>query len=166
MITIDSHVEGLAELDRFLSTLPDELQRKMLVSSLRQATKPIIAQAQSNIERLFGNSARYTGVLAAGVVAAKQRDTGLAARVNIKTKKPKGSKTNEVINGVRKPYGRDPFYGRFLEKGTSKMPARPWLQPAAMAKQDEAGRALNADLQKRMAKWCKDNGVKYVPGGV
>jgi HK97 gp10 family phage protein len=165
MIKIDAHVEGLAELDRFLSTLPDELQRKMLVSSLRQATKPIIAQAQSNIKRLFGSSPRWTGTLEAGVVAAKGK-TGLAARVNIKTKKPRGSKSNEVINGVRKPYGRDPFYGRFLEKGTSKMPAYPWLQPAAMARQDEAGRALNADLQKRMAKWCKANGVKYVPGGV
>lgn len=166
MIKIDSHVEGLAELDRFLATLPDELQRKMLVSSLRAATKPIIARAQLNIERLFGGSPRYTGVLEAGVVAAKQRKTGLAARVNIKTRKPKGSKSNERINGVLKPYGRDPFYGRFLEKGTSKMPARPWLQPAAMAKQDEAGRQLNLALQKQIAKWCKANGVKFVPGGV
>jgi HK97 gp10 family phage protein len=166
MIKVDSHVEGLAELDRFLATLPDELQRSMLASALRAATKPIIAQAQANIERLFGGSTRYTGVLEAGVVAAKQRKTGLAARVNIKTKKPKGSKTDDVINGVRKPYGRDPFYGRFLEKGTSKMPARPWLQPAAMDKQDEAGRQLNVTLQKRMKSWCKKNGVKFMERGV
>ena len=165
MIRIGS-VDGLAEMDRFLATLPDELQRRMLVSSLRAATKPIIAQAQQNIRQQFGGSARYTGVLEAGVVAAKQRKTGLAARVNIKTRKPRGSKTNDVINGVRKPYGRDPFYGRFLEFGTSKMNAKPWLRPAAMAKQAEAGRQLNLALQKQMARWCKANGVKYVAGGV
>jgi HK97 gp10 family phage protein len=163
MIKIDS-VDGLAEMDRFLATLPDELERKMLLSSLRQAAKPIVAQAKENIQRQFGDSPRYTGVLEAGVVVAKAK-TGLASRVNIKTRKPKGSKTNEVINGVKKPYGRDPFYGRFLEVGTSKMNSKPWLRPAAMAKQAESGVQLNLALQKQMAKWCKANGVKYVPGG-
>lgn len=164
MIRIES-VKGLAELDQFLATLPDVLQRKMLVSSLRAAGKPIISQAQNNIRALFGSSTRYTGTLEMGVVAAKDRKTGLAARVNIKTRKVRGEGP-AIINGVRKPHGRDPFYGRFLEFGTSKMPARPWLRPAAMAKQDEAGRQLNVSLQKQIAKWCKANGVKFVAGGI
>jgi HK97 gp10 family phage protein len=164
-VYVEQHVEGLAELDRFLSTLPENIQRKMLNSALRAAGKPVLDQAKQNIRSLFGSSPRYTGTLEAGMVIAKQRNTGLAARVNVKTKKPRGNKTHEVIHGVKKPYGRDPFYGRFLEKGTSKMAARPFLGPAGYARQSDAGRALNASLQQQIARWCKANGVKFVPRG-
>ncbi len=165
-VYVEQHVEGLAELDRFLSTLPENIQRKMLNSALRAAGKPVLDQARQNIRSLFGSSPRYTGTLEAGMVIAKQRNTGLAARVNVKTRKPRGNKTNQVINGVKKPYGSDPFYGRFLEKDTSKMPARPFLGPAGYSRQGDAGRALNVALSKQIARWCKANGVKYVPGAV
>ena len=165
MIYVEQEVKGLAELDRFLATLPHELQRKMLNTALREAGKPVLDQAKVNIRMLFGSSPRYTGTLEAGMVIAKQRNTGLAARINVKTKKPRGNKTDQTINGVKKPYGSDPFYGRFLEKGTSKMPARPFLGPAGYARQGDAGRALSESLQKQMARWCKANGVKFVPSG-
>jgi HK97 gp10 family phage protein len=164
MIGVTDKVEGLAELDRFLATLPDVIQRRMLSSSLRAAAKPVMEQARENVRRNFGTSARYSGVLEQGIVTAKAR-TGLAARMNVKTRKSRGESLSH-INGVRKPRGRDPFYGRFLEFGTSKMAAKPWLRPAAMAKQTEAGRQLNVTLQKQIAKWCKANGVKFVAGGV
>lgn len=166
MIYVEEHVPGLAELDRFLATLRDEIQRKMLASSLRAAGKPVLEQAKVNIRTLFGSSPRYSGTLEAGMVVARQRNTGLAARVNVKTKKPRGNKTNQTINGVKKPYGSDPFYARFLEKGTSKMPARPFLGPAGFARQRDAGRELNLALQKQIAKWCKANGVKFVSGAI
>jgi HK97 gp10 family phage protein len=164
VIRIDE-VKGLAEMDEFLKTLPDVLQRKMLVTGLRAAGKPILEQAKQNVRSLFGDSARYSGVLEEGLVIAKQRKTGLAARVNVKTRKPRGEAWT-YINGVRKPYGRDPFYGRFLEKGTSKMAPKPFLAPAGYSRQTQAGQALNASLQKQMLKWCKANGVKYQTGAV
>jgi HK97 gp10 family phage protein len=165
MIYVEEHVKGLAELDGFLATLTDQIQRKMLASSLRQAGKPVLEQARTNVRALFGSSVRYTGVLEQGVVIAKARRSVNVA-VNIKTRKPRGTKGKERINGVLKPYGRDPFYGRFLEKGTSRMAARPFLGPAAYARQTDSGRALNAALQKQVEKWCKANGVKYVPGAI
>lgn len=164
MIKIDE-VKGLKELDDFLKTLPEELQRTMLNVALRAAGKPILEQAKQNVRSLFGDSARYSGVLESGLVIAKQRKTGLAARVNVKTRKPRGEKWTH-INGVRKPYGRDPFYGRWLEKGTSKMAPKPFLGPAGYSRQSEAGRALNASLQKQMLRWCKRNGVKFQTGPV
>ncbi|TCK37976.1 HK97 gp10 family phage protein [Paraburkholderia sp. BL8N3] len=166
MIKVDSQVKGLAELDRFLATLPEEMQRRMLRSSLMKAADPIVKQAQQNIANIFGGSARYTGTLEAGIMRGSTKKTGLAARVNVKLRKNVRAKGKTRINGVLKEFGLDPFYGRFLELGTSKMAPRPWLKPAAMARQDDAGRALNADLQKRIARWCKANGVTFKPAGV
>jgi HK97 gp10 family phage protein len=166
LLKIDSEVKGLKELDAFLATLPEEIQRSMLAGALRDAAKPIMDQAVINVQNLFGGSPRSSGVLASHITRSKYKRTGLAARVNVTLKRPRGqaAKAARVINGVRKPYGEDPFYGRFLEFGTKNMRARSWLRPAAIAKQDAAGAALNRALQKRMMAWCKRNGVKYMPG--
>lgn len=156
-------VTGLAELDQFLKTLPDEIQRKMLFSSLMTAAKPVMDQAKANVRHRFGGSVHYTGTLERGIVRGRNRKSGLAARVDVKLRKVRSS-TAKTVNGVRKPYGDDPFYGRFLEMGTSKMAAEPWLKPAGLARQNDAGRALNKALSKQVARWCKANGVPFRPG--
>ncbi|SAL03093.1 hypothetical protein AWB78_06505 [Caballeronia calidae] len=165
MISIES-VQGLAELDHFLSTLPEEVQRSMLSGSLRDAAKPVMNQAMLNVLTLFGGKPRSSGVLFSHITRSKYKRTGYASRVDVTLNRPRGaaSKQSQIINGVRKPYGQDPFYGRFLEFGTSKMRAYPWLRPAAIAKQSEANRAMNRALQKRMLLWCKRNGVRYTVG--
>jgi HK97 gp10 family phage protein len=173
-------VKGLAELDEFLKTLPDKVQRDMLFSSLMTAAKPVMDQAKANVRQQFGASLSYTGTLERGVVRGRRRKTGLAAAVDVKLRrvrgsaKPpgrkyaKGAHTTDAPRpgrvNTRRPYGDDPFYGRFLEMGTSKMAAKPWLKPAGLARQSDAGRALNKALQKQMAKWCKANGVTYRTG--
>jgi HK97 gp10 family phage protein len=162
MIKVDE-VKGLAELDRFLETLPEEMQRSMLYSSLMTAARPIMDQAKSNVQREFGGSMRWTGTLMQGITRGRMKKTGLAARVDVKLKRPKGTGPT-VINGVHKKYGNDPFYGRYLEMGTSKMAPKPWLRPAADSKQDEAGEKMNEALQRQVLKWCKANGVTYEPG--
>jgi HK97 gp10 family phage protein len=164
VIKIDSHVAGLAELENFLKALPDDVSRKMLRSALMSAARPIMRQAQENVQQTFGNSRRSTGTLAAGIVRGRAK-TGLAARVDVKLRKPK-SRGKQTINGVKKAHGDDPFYGRFLEFGTSKMPARPFLKPAAMSKQDASGAEFNKALTKQVMKWCKQHGIRFLPGGI
>ncbi|MGF6958001.1 HK97-gp10 family putative phage morphogenesis protein [Paraburkholderia youngii] len=163
MIPKVTDIKGLKELDDFLKTLPEEMQRKMLYSSLMTAAKPIMDQAKANVEREFGGSVHYTGTLAKGITRGRMKKTGLAARVDVKLKRPKSTaKTRK--GGVNKPHGDDPFYGRFLEFGTSKMNSKPWLRPAAMQKQAESSRKMRDALTKQVAKWCKANGVTYKPG--
>ena len=43
------------------------------------------------------------------------------------------------------------FYGRFVEFGTQKMAARPFLRPALEAKRREAAQAMKERLQQRVA---------------
>jgi len=140
----------------------------MLYSALMTAAKPIMDQAKLNVARQFGMSMDYTGTLYRGITRGRQRKTGLAARVNVKLKRPKGESRKQLSgptgNPVTKKYGADPYYGRFLEMGTSRMAAKPWLKPAGVARQADAGRAMNAALQKQVERWCRQNGVTYRPG--
>lgn len=156
----DMQVNGLAEMERFLKTLPDEVSRKMLYGALMGGAKPIMDQAKANVRANFGNSARFTSTLEESLVRGRQRKTGLAARVNVKIRKGK-VKDRMIKAGVIKPHGDDAFYGRFLEFGTSKMPAYPFLKPAADAKAGEATNRFRDTLMKRMGKWCKESGVVY-----
>jgi HK97 gp10 family phage protein len=155
-----AEVKGLKECEDFLKTLPDDVSKKMLVASLMSGAKPIMDQAKQNVQHNFGHSARYTYTLEEGLKRSRIRKTTLAAQVNVTLKKPKNNtKTHKY--GVYKEYGDDPFYGRFLEFGTSKMQAKPFLLPAATARGNEATVRMRKTLMQRMARWCKDNGVTY-----
>lgn len=151
-VTVDE-VHGLSELDAFLRTLPDELQRKMLYSALMTGAKPIMDQAKRNVQSRFGGSVDYTGRLERGITRGRVRKTGLAARVNVSLKGGRNNPDN-------------PFYGRFLEFGTSKMEPKPWLRPAGEMRRTEAGREFNRALQTQIQKWCKANGVTFRPGSI
>lgn len=183
MIKVDSEVKGLKELEAFLRTLPDDIAIKMLRSSLMGAAKPIMLQAQDNVLSIFGGSKRYSGTLEMGIVRGRAR-TGLAARVDVRLKRPKkakqasgGAKAGNgkgeggTVNGVKKKYGDDPYYGRWLELGraasktSGAMPARPFLRTAGIARQDDANREFSKTLQVQIAKWCKKNGVEFKPFG-
>lgn len=68
----------------------------------------------------------------------KEREPG-TLKASIRYRITKGGKGVQIIAGSRKALltrggkkymGRDPFYARFVEFGTSKMIARPFLRPA------------------------------------
>ena len=163
-MNVKIEVKGMNEVEKFLKTLPDEVSRKMLYGALMGGATPIMQQARMNVLRNFGRSVRYTYTLEQAVVRGRSKKTGLAARVNVMIKRGK-VKGKTVKYGVTKPYGDDAFYGRFLEFGTSKMAAKPFLRPAADAKAGESAKRFNGTILKRMAKWCKQNGVTYRPSG-
>lgn len=51
-----------------------------------------------------------------------------------------------LVGTSAKEYTGKAFYGAFLEYGTSKTPARPWLAPAVEAKRAEAQAAVEKTL--------------------
>lgn len=63
--------------------------------------------------------------------------------------------TEEYIVGVRHGSGRvpkDAFYWRFIEFGTVKLPARPFLRPALENNQQQAIDAMKDRIAARIAK--------------
>ena len=60
----------------------------------------------------------------------------------------------DSVTGARSTYSatwsRDAFYGRFLEYGTSKMAARPFLRPSFEAKQTAAAQAVSDVINKKV----------------
>lgn len=166
----DINVEGLAELEKFLTQFPDDLATKMLVSSLHAAAKPILEKAEENVVLQFGDSVRFTGTLEAALMKGKIRRTGLAARVDVKVRGPKAGdkvkdphkyKPGSTGDKVPKPYGDNAFYAGFLEFGTSHMPARPFLLPAAELMAGAASTQMLKTLQKRVIAYCKKTGVTF-----
>ncbi|WP_322092814.1 HK97-gp10 family putative phage morphogenesis protein [Paraburkholderia bannensis] len=161
---IDIEVQGWKQIEAFLKTLPDQVASKMLYDSLMAGAKPISDQAKANIRQLFGSSVRYTGTLEKAIARGRTRRTRYAARVDVKLRRAKNN--GKTIKGnVTKPYGDDAFYGRFLEFGTSKMAAKPFLLPAATARRGQSIDRFNKTLMQRMSKWCAQNGVTYRASG-
>lgn len=161
---IDIEVQGWKAVEKFLQELPDNVAKKMLYDSLMAGAKPISDQAKANVRELFGDSVRYTGTLEKAIARGRVRRTRYAARVDVKLRRAK-SRGKTLKGGVSKPFGDDAFYGRFLEFGTSKMAARPFLLPAANTKRHASIDGFNKTLMQRMGKWCAQNGVTYRAGG-
>lgn len=133
-------VRGLAELYKRLRELPDAIAGKgggPLRYAIFQAAKVIKVQA-------IANAPEDTGKLKANIVTARQRKNpkgreGYYIEVRRKRKHYARTRQNVRKGNVGKTYEqRDAYYGMFLEFGTERMPARPFMRPAFESKKEEA----------------------------
>ena len=145
MITIK--VEGLSELERKLR----EFGPKVAKNGLRAAN---FAGA-----RVFRDAAKQTvpvrtGLLKASITAFKRRGPDNVAKhtVGVRGVRLKYANTaeNRRKRRVGKKYQADgpAFYGKFVEFGTSKMAAKPFMRPAFNNNIDAAIGAVRARLAK------------------
>lgn len=119
----------------------DELQEsvKKLLERLNQISYDIAADLET-----------------AAKAGAKSIRDEAKSRVPVKTGTLRDSITMETVEKdedgvtIRIGPGKEGFYGLFLELGTSKMPARPWLVPAVKGKQQEALKAVEDALKKAL----------------
>lgn len=135
-------LEGLDDLRAALAEAPKAIRTKAIRAALREAGKVIQSAARMSAPVLTV-PARYrspgTVKRAISVRASKYaRDSGQeGVFINVR---PIGTKAARVKKlgwaGAKNP--NDPFYWRFLEFGTKKMSARPFLAPAARSKGSEA----------------------------
>lgn len=129
-----AEVQGLPELKRALRALPDELRQGALRGGVDDAADVLLGQAELNVPK--GATLQLMGSLAA-----------------VPVRKPR--KPSEVRTTVGTT--KEGYYGAFIEYGTSKMPARPWLRPALHA---AAPRAIAAATDRVRRSFETDGPVK------
>jgi HK97 gp10 family phage protein len=131
MITVK--IEGLDKLKEALEQLPKELQKGPLRSAVSASAKVVQDRARE----------------------LASEDTGTLKRAIYRTRSRSGSSAVQetAIVGVRygRPYrrrGLDAWYWRFLEFGTRKMAARPFLRPAFDTTKEKAVDVMKERLLK------------------
>ena len=118
------------KLLKALDKLPKNIQKNVMVGATRAGAKIVSDEAK----RL---APRDTGTL--------EKSIGITKR-----KSKRGQITFSV--SPRKGGKNDGFYGRFIELGTSKMIARPFLRPALENTPDEVLEASKEYIAKRLPK--------------
>jgi len=118
------------QLLKALGKLPINIQKNVMVGATRAGAKVVSDEAKRLVPVRFGGVKKSIG--------------------SVKRKSKKG----EVVFSVspRKGGKFDPFYGRFVELGTSKMIAHPFLRPAAENKVDEVLQAEKEYIKVRLPK--------------
>lgn len=134
LINIDFEVLGLSELDNALAELTMSAQKKTLEGALMKAALPIMKDAKKRAPKDKGDLKKAIG---------RQRLK--------KTELP--SVTVTVKKSRKNPY---PFYWHFIEYGTSRMAATPYLRPAFEQNVELAIQLFSEELTKRIDKLTQD----------
>ncbi len=144
-------IEGLDELKRKLAEVPKAMRKRVLRNALAAGAREVRDVAKRNAPVLtLGTSLkapyRKPGTVKQAIRVrtskADRRAGDLGVFVNVRPAK-------SGQRGAKNP--NDPFYWRFLEFGTKKMPAKPFLQRATSA----LPKALTI-FQERIAKWINE----------
>lgn len=114
-MSVRFEMEGWEELERKLQSLGDRMQSQDVLEEALMAGAEVVREA---------------------IAAAAPRRTGiLSSDIHV-------SRKGRIKYSVRIGPGLQGFYGRFLEHGTSKMPAKPFMRPAFEASNDAAQEAI------------------------
>jgi HK97 gp10 family phage protein len=150
---IDLDVKGLAELERKMRELTDKVQGQMLRQAVNAGAQIVKKAARDKVPV-------DTGLLRRNIVVGRSRRQSAPGRetYNVFVKKEKrtyaDTRANRRKNRVGKKYEvQGPaYYWRFLEFGTKKMQARPFLRPALVSNQQAAINAIREKLASGILK--------------
>jgi len=128
-MNMDIKLIGAKELQDALADFPKSVERKLLRAALRKGGNVILAEARAR-------APVDKGVLRRSIKlrSARSRD-GVALRIDVRIP-PNGKPGNTG----------GPYYGAFVELGTSKMAAHPYLRPAFDATAETALREISEYL--------------------
>jgi len=134
-------IHGLDDVRKALRALPKDIRKRELQKSLRKGADLIrdAARLRAPIgEETYTRNMRGTtfthvkGTLADSIVVRAEKKKYLrdAAKVRIGVLTTNKKTGKAQINSAMAAAHEDAWYWRFIEFGTSKMPARPFLTPA------------------------------------
>lgn len=157
---INMSVQGLSQLDMKLKAIADEYGPKAAASPVRKALrnggKKLQASAQQKVHV-------DTGTLKENIITTVERrpqEGRIEMRVTVRAKaqgfKSTSRKVRKGLIGQLYQHYAPLWYARFLEFGTSRMPAYPFLRPAwdelkaslPESIRDELALAIDATVRK------------------
>jgi HK97 gp10 family phage protein len=137
----DAALQGVSALIQKLKDLSLLDDGKALRAAVRAGMKPALKSAQERAPQSARSHKVYTG--------EKVEPGFLKANLRVVTTLSADKQQAVALLGPRKKA----YYGtQFVEIGTSRAPAHPWLRPAFYAKQEEEKTALADSLRAYLAK--------------
>ncbi|NCV88474.1 MAG: HK97 gp10 family phage protein [Oxalobacteraceae bacterium] len=140
-------IEGLAQLDRALRELPQRIANRGLRASVYAGAKVIRDEARSRAPKAaqsLGPKQPPPGTLKRSVMMKHIRELSGSGRQTFYVLVRQGRKYRN--QGRRGNLSQDAWYWRFVEFGTRKMRARPFLRPALEFRRREAVDAIKERL--------------------
>ncbi|CBJ79815.1 Gp10 [Xenorhabdus bovienii SS-2004] len=139
MTTVD--LSALKDLSRDLELLSKAENDKVLRKGMYAGAKVLRDETRSR-------APKRTGKLKKNIMAVnrkKQRDGSISSGVYVRGSNQSGTNSDPKM---KKNDPRNAYYWRFLEKGTSRMAPKPFIDPAFESKSDAAADAVfNAALK-------------------
>jgi len=151
---IEVKIEGLKQLQEAMSNLSQDIQKNSLRVAVSAASKVILDEAK----RLAPQG--ETGNLRKALYRYRSRSQSAPGKETFIVGVRKGKKEyvdnarNRRLKRVGKKYTVEgkAYYWRFIEFGTSKMPAKPFLRPAFEAKKELAVERFKSKLAEAIKK--------------
>lgn len=157
------YVRGLIELEANLAALGSEMRERGVKRMMSMSAVPMRDEARRRAPILQEpNPRRRAGTLRDAIVIWRKRQTPYAATYYVGVRGLSSIKISAFKKGTGKASTdnpNDPFYWRFVELGTSKMPPRPFLRGAFESRKHDAVTAAiveaKAFIQRTVRKFLK-----------
>lgn len=152
MLKIHYQMHGLKELEHNLIILGKEIHERGVKRMTSQAAEPIRNEAKLRAPILQeSNPRRRPGTLMRSIKIWRKKISPYAVTYYIGVRglrKSAIAKFKSLAGKKGSANPDDPFYWRFLEFGTSKMRAQPFLRPAFESKKEESVKVALLEGQK------------------
>ena len=145
----DIRIDGLKELEKALLQLPKALHGKVLGAAVREGAKEI--QGEAKVKAPVSAGAHHVGKKGRKSYIASVKPGHLKRNIKIRlAKSAKGEAKGYVYVSFKA------FYGKFVEYGTKKMSAKPFLRPAFDGKWQGAAKKIGDLLWSMTAAAAKN----------
>jgi len=155
-IKFDVKLEGLEQVKQALKELPQKLQGRPIRSALLSGAKPIREHAKA-IHQWHDDSGFLRTAIVSYPVKKNEHEYTDQVRVGVKRRRKKRESKKLIAARAQRRRRQKknivtPYYWRYLEFGTSRMPARPFMRPAFESEKSGSSQRIVKRLREEVEK--------------
>ena len=153
---VEVKIEGLAEIDRKLRLLPERIGRNAIRRALRKGANVVRDAARGNAAKIDDPETRENIAKNIAVQSGGSRREKAAGGPMMRVGVMGGASSNRFSKDATGNPGGDTRHWRFVEFGTSKTRAQPFMRSAMASSAgkafDAAAAAMEKEVDKELAK--------------